>query len=219
MPFVVQRQVRGSMIQKMWWFRSCSSSMVINIPVVTQRLFPVVQTVLWAIKIHQLLVDKVVDAPVMQVLQVSQVVIIPVVSLRLIPMVLTVQQTIEISQLLFDKVVDVPVVLTGRASSTGAGCGGDSLNRTVAARQEYRSDPGDVNLSKKWTRLLTCPLVVGSKLWRLRSCCPMASGSRSWHRATDHGGNPLGFQPILGQGCRHARWRADMEQFIFVVVN
>ena len=57
---------------------------VMNIPVVAQRLLPMVQTVLRTLEIPQLLVDKVVDAPV---LQVSQVYIISVVTQRQISMI------------------------------------------------------------------------------------------------------------------------------------
>ena len=67
----------------------------------TQRLIPIV---LVTVEILQLLVDKVVDAPIMQVVQVVK---IPVVAQRLFPMVL---QTIEIPKFVFDKVIDVPVV-------------------------------------------------------------------------------------------------------------
>ena len=68
-----------------------------NIPVLAQRLLPMVQAVLRTIGIPQLLVDNGVDAPVLPVVQVSQVVM----TQRLIPMVQTVQQTMEISQLQF----------------------------------------------------------------------------------------------------------------------
>ena len=87
---------------------------VINNPVVAERLFPKVQTVLRTIEIHQLLLDKVVDAPVMQV--------VSVVTQRLFPVVQSVQQTIEISQLLFVLGGQCPCC-AGRANSTGAGCG------------------------------------------------------------------------------------------------
>ena len=56
------------------------------------------------VEIPQLLVDKVVDALVMQVVQVVD---IPVVTQRPIPMVMV---TLEIPQLLVDKVVDAPVM-------------------------------------------------------------------------------------------------------------
>ena len=52
-----------------------------------------VQTVLLTIETPQLLLDKVVDAPFMQVVQVSQVVGIPVVTQRPVPMVQTVLLT------------------------------------------------------------------------------------------------------------------------------
>ena len=96
-----------------------------------------VQVVLRTIEIPQLLVDKVVDAFVTQVVQVSpgrsvpwlriaktvdfpqlqftnKVVYIPVVVQKSIPMVWTVQQALEIPLFLFDKMIDVPVV-QGRA--------------------------------------------------------------------------------------------------------
>ena len=103
---------------------------VVNIPVVAQRLSPMVQTVLRTIEIPQLLLHKVVDAPGMQV-------VVAIFSLswrrgfprsrlcswtRRRGWVQPVQQTIEITQL--------PLVpggqcscFAGRASSTGAGCG------------------------------------------------------------------------------------------------
>ena len=54
--------------------------------------------------------DKVVDAPVMQVVQVSRVFDIPVVDAEADPHDQAVQRITEIPQSLFDKVVDVPVV-------------------------------------------------------------------------------------------------------------
>ena len=107
----------------------------IFLPVVAQRLLPMVQTVLMdkvvdapamqvvvalflpvvAQRIPMVctvLMDKVVDAPVVQV--------VPVVTQRLIPVVQPVQQVIVITQLLF---VPGVYVDAGRASPTGAGCG------------------------------------------------------------------------------------------------
>ena len=72
-----------------------------------------VQTVLLTMKIPPVALDMVVNAPIMQVVQVVQVshfVIIPVVAQRLFPVVQTVLWTMEIPQSLFDKVVDVLVV-------------------------------------------------------------------------------------------------------------
>ena len=46
---------------------------VINIPVVTQRLFPTIQAVQKTIDIHRLLVDNIIDVPVVWDVQVSQV--------------------------------------------------------------------------------------------------------------------------------------------------
>ena len=51
-------------------FRSCSSSMVVDIPVFTQRLIPMVLIIQKTIKILQLLVDTVADVPVVRVVQV-----------------------------------------------------------------------------------------------------------------------------------------------------
>ena len=39
---VVQRQVRGLMVQKLWLSRSCRSSLVVDIPFVAQRPIPMV---------------------------------------------------------------------------------------------------------------------------------------------------------------------------------
>ena len=98
------------------------SSKVVDIPVVTQRLIPLVQIVLTILEIPQLqYVDKVVCVPVVVVDAqktveasllpcVDKVVDIPVVTQRLIPTVQTVQQTTEIPHFFFDKVIDVPVV-------------------------------------------------------------------------------------------------------------
>ena len=73
MPVVVLRQVLGSMVQKTGLFRSCSSSKVVDIPFVPQKLVPMVQTVLQTTEIPQVLVDKVVDFSVVQVGRVPQV--------------------------------------------------------------------------------------------------------------------------------------------------
>ena len=55
-------------------------------PVVAQRLFPMVQTVLRTIEIHQLLLNTVIDVPVVQVVQLSEGVDIPpVVTQRVSP--------------------------------------------------------------------------------------------------------------------------------------
>ena len=64
--------------------------------------------------VQTVLVGKVVDVPVMQV--------VPVVTQRLILMVQPVQQTREITQLLFVAGGQYPCCAR-RASSTGAGCG------------------------------------------------------------------------------------------------
>ena len=74
---------------------------VLNIPVVAQRTFPMVQTVMRTIEIPQLLLFMVVDAPVMPVVPGFHTVIITVVTQSLLPMVQPAQQTIEISQLQF----------------------------------------------------------------------------------------------------------------------
>ena len=68
---------------------------------------PMVQTFQHTTEILQLLFDKVIDVPVVRVVQVVDTL---VVTQRLILMVQTVQKSIEIPQLLVDKVVDVPVV-------------------------------------------------------------------------------------------------------------
>ena len=79
----------------------CAGFQVINFPVVVQRPFPMD---LVTIETPQLLVDKVVDAPILQGVQVVD---IPVVTRRLIHMS---SLTLEIPQFVFDKVIDAPVV-------------------------------------------------------------------------------------------------------------
>ena len=101
-----------------WW---CVLTKVIYIHVLAQRLFHIVQTVLRTIEFLQLLVDKVVDALVIQDLQVSQAVIIPVVTQRLIPVVQAVQQTVEISQSQF-AAKWLMSRLSGSCRLSGAGC-------------------------------------------------------------------------------------------------
>ena len=86
--------------------------LVVDIPAGTQRPIFMVHAVQQTIEIPQLLVDKVVDAPVMQV-------VVAVVAQRLLPMVQPVQQTMD-SQLLFVPGGQCPCC-AGRASSTGAG--------------------------------------------------------------------------------------------------
>ena len=54
----------------LWEFRSCRSSKFFNIPVVAQRLFPMVSETM---EVPQLLVDKVVDVPVMLVVRLPHV--------------------------------------------------------------------------------------------------------------------------------------------------
>ena len=90
----------------LWKFRSCRSSKFFNIRAVAQRLFPMVfQTS----EIPQLLVDMVIDVPVVQVVQVSQIVHIPVVVQRPFPTV-----SDHGNSLLVDKVVDLRVLLVVR---------------------------------------------------------------------------------------------------------
>ena len=56
----------------LWKFRSCRSSKFFNIPVVEQRQIPIIQTALRTFEFPQLLLDKVVDAPIVQVVQVVE---------------------------------------------------------------------------------------------------------------------------------------------------
>ena len=58
---------------------------VTYIPVVAQRLIPMVQTVCRTKEIHQLHVNKAIDVPGVQVVRVTQVDIIPVATQRLSP--------------------------------------------------------------------------------------------------------------------------------------
>ena len=57
--------------RKLRIFRSCSSSHVVDFPVVVQRPIPVVLTIQQTIVIPQLLLYMVVDAPRLQVVQIS----------------------------------------------------------------------------------------------------------------------------------------------------
>ena len=54
MPGVLLRQVPGYMVLKLWSFRSCSSSLFVDIPFVRQMLIPTVQTILQIIEIPHL---------------------------------------------------------------------------------------------------------------------------------------------------------------------
>ena len=60
---------------------------VVDFPVVLQRPIFMVQPVWMTIECPQLLLDTVIDVPVVQVVQVSQVVDIPVATQRLFPMI------------------------------------------------------------------------------------------------------------------------------------
>ena len=73
---------------KLWWFRSCSSSKVVDIPVFTQRLISIFLTVQKTTEIPQLLVDTVADILVLLVVQVPQVQVdVPVVLVVQVPQV------------------------------------------------------------------------------------------------------------------------------------
>ena len=90
-------------LQKTADFPQLQFTKVVDFPVVTPRLVPMVLTVQQTIGTLQLPVDKVVDAPVLQGVKVVD---IPVVTQRLIHMV---SLMMEIHQFVFDKVIDVPL--------------------------------------------------------------------------------------------------------------
>ena len=99
--------VYSAMLDSQWYMLCVSHGVcVVDFPVVVQRPIPMVLTVQQTIETPKLLLNTVIDVPVVQGVQVVDIIVVVP---RPFPMVQTVCRTKEI-HLLLDEVVDVPVV-------------------------------------------------------------------------------------------------------------